>query len=72
LRWIREQPLENLCVVVLTSANSAKEADDAMELGADAHLSKQRISDSSAAEIRQIVQNAYYGREDDRFPVVAS
>jgi len=63
LRWIREQPLENLCVVVLSSANSAKEADEAMELGANAHLSKQWMCDASAAEIREIVENAYDGAE---------
>ena len=63
LRWIREQPLEKLCVVVLSSANSAQEADEAMELGANAHLSKQWMCDASAAEIREIVEKAYDGAE---------
>jgi len=58
LRWIKEQSLQNLCVVVLTSANSASEADEAIQLGAHVHLSKQRMSDSSAAELRQIVEKA--------------
>ena|ERR1044071_1472743 len=56
LRWLRNEKVTGLRVIVLSTSGLSNDIEQAKALGADAYLQKQWVSDASASEIARFVE----------------